>query len=71
MIRLRQHARQVVFALVLIALFLWAISRLFTWGTCAWYGSQTGREVRHAAFIGCMVKTGDTWVPRSELRVVQ
>jgi hypothetical protein len=46
-------------------------TRLFAWGVCEWYGSETGREVRYATFIGCMVKVNDTWVPRNELRIVQ
>lgn len=62
-----------------LALLIWAAfalvtfiaSRLFAWGVCEWYGSETGRDVRYSAFIGCMVKVNDTWVPRSELRIVQ
>lgn len=58
---------------VLIAtlLLVWFVGRLFAWGTCSWYGYQTGRDTRYAAFIGCMVKVESNWIPRSELRVVQ
>lgn len=50
---------------------LWLVSRAFAWGTCSWYGYQTDREVRYAAFVGCMVKVQGHWIPREELRVVQ
>ncbi|UFQ02988.1 hypothetical protein KJY40_21410 [Pseudomonas fitomaticsae] len=40
-------------------------------GICSYYGLQTDRQVRYAAFVGCMVQTPAGWVPRSELRVVQ
>lgn len=40
-------------------------------GLCSYYGLQTDRHVRYAAFVGCMVQTPAGWVPRSELRVVQ
>lgn len=49
----------------------WLILRVFAYGGCEWYGYQTGRDTRFAPFIGCMVKIGDNWVPRNELRVVQ
>lgn len=58
----------VIFTVVVI---FWLVSRALAWGTCSWYGYQTNREVRYAAFIGCMVKVQDTWIPRNELRVVQ
>lgn len=41
------------------------------WAGCRWYGHQTERETRYGAFIGCMVKIQDRWIPRDELRVVQ
>ena len=41
---------------------------LLLWGDCAWYGYQTNRDTRYAAFVGCMVKKNEHWVPRSELR---
>ena len=40
-------------------------------GLCSYYGFQTDRHVRYAAFVGCMVQTPAGWVPRSELRIVQ
>lgn len=39
--------------------------------SCAYYGYQTDREVRYAAFVGCMVSRPSGWVLRSELRAVQ
>lgn len=54
-----------------VLLTLWLISRLLAWGTCSWYGYQTDRDTRYAAFVGCMVKVNNAWVPRNELRVVQ
>lgn len=47
------------------------LSSLASRATCSYYGFQTGREVRYAAFVGCMVKVNDAWIPRSELRVMQ
>lgn len=65
------NLRKVAVALVALLLLAWIIGRLFAWGTCSWYGYQTGRDVRYAAFIGCMVRVNDAWIPRNELRVVQ
>ena len=39
--------------------------------TCSYYGYQTDRETRYAAFVGCMVKTPNGWALRSELRTTQ
>lgn len=57
--------------LLVAMLVVWLGGRLVAWGSCSWYGYQTDRETRYAAFIGCMVKIGEQWVPREELRVVQ
>lgn len=40
-------------------------------GACSYYGYQTDRETKYAAFVGCMVKASGSWVLRSELRAVQ
>jgi hypothetical protein len=40
-------------------------------GTCKIYGAQTDRETKYGAFVGCMVKVNNQWVPRNELRVTQ
>lgn len=50
---------------------IWLVFRLIAWGHCSWYGYQTSRDVRYAAFVGCMVQVGDHWVPRTELRTEQ
>ncbi|MBA1200493.1 hypothetical protein G7009_01575 [Pseudomonas capeferrum] len=60
-----------MFAIALVAALLWLILRAVDWGLCSWYGTQTERETRFAAFVGCMVKTSSGWVPRSELRTQQ
>ena len=40
-------------------------------GACAYYGYQTDRDTRYAAFVGCMVSVNGSWVPREELRMTQ
>ncbi len=45
--------------------------RAIAWGSCSWYGYQTNRDTRYAAFIGCMVRVDQQWIPRNELRVLQ
>jgi hypothetical protein len=57
--------------LALVILVVWGVLRLLAWGQCSWYGYQTSRDVRYAAFVGCMVQVGDHWVPRTELRTEQ
>lgn len=54
-----------------IALSVMILSRLVSWGQCSWYGYQTERETRYAAFVGCMVQIDNKWYPRNELRVAQ
>jgi len=58
-------------AVVVITAVVILVSRAIAWGSCSWYGYQTDREVRYAAFVGCMVKVQEHWIPRVELRVVQ
>lgn len=58
----------VVVALVVA---VWIVKCLASWGACSWYGYQTDRPTRYAAFIGCMVQIDGKWFPRNELRVVQ
>lgn len=55
----------VIFALGLL------INSLINRGSCSYYGYQTDRETKYAAFVGCMVKVSGNWVLRSELRAVQ
>ncbi len=68
---MNRTVRVIIVSLVVAMIGLWLVSKAIAWGTCSWYGYQTNREVRYAAFIGCMVKVQDTWIPRNELRVVQ
>ena len=56
---------------ILGVLGIWLFFRLIAWGQCSYYGWQTGRDVRYAAFIGCMVKVPTGWIPRNEIRVIQ
>ena len=58
-------------ALCAALLLAWLVGRLLDYSVCSWYGFQTNRDTRYAAFVGCMVKVGDAWIPRNELRVVQ
>lgn len=55
----------VIFAIGLL------INSLINRGGCSYYGYQTDRETKYAAFVGCMVKVSGNWVLRSELRAVQ
>ena len=58
-------------ALGAVLLVVWLLGRLIAWGACSWYGYQTERNTRYAAFVGCMVEIDGNWYPRNELRVVQ
>lgn len=65
--------RKLVTAVFFGALFL-AVGVIYftlTRGACAWYGYQTERTTRYAAFVGCMVQTDRGWTPRAELRTAQ
>lgn len=68
---LRRYKRKaVLMGLATVASVLLAYSATH-WADCSYYGYQTNRDTRYAAFVGCMVKIGEQWVPREELRVVQ
>lgn len=68
---LRRYKRKaVLMVLATVASVLLAYSATH-WADCSYYGYQTNRDTRYAAFVGCMVKIGEQWVPREELRVVQ
>lgn len=54
-----------------VVLLVWLVLRAIAWGSCSWYGYQTNRDTRYAAFIGCMVRVDQQWIPRNELRVLQ
>ncbi|PVZ52550.1 hypothetical protein C9422_30540 [Pseudomonas sp. B1(2018)] len=59
--------------LILLALIVGCmlLRSLASRATCSYYGFQTDRETRYAAFVGCMVKLDGTWFPRNEIRVMQ
>lgn len=58
-------------ATVLILLVILAFRAGFNWSLRSWYGYETNRDTRYSAFLGCMVKIENRWIPRNELRVVQ
>jgi hypothetical protein len=64
----RATPKKVAVALVVLLLIIWGTGRLFAWSACSWYGYQTERTTRYAAFIGCMVEVEGKWIPRAELR---
>lgn len=56
---------------LLILAFIFAVTAIgwgMGWGKCQWYGYQTERDVKFSGTIGCMVKTGSGWAPRTEMR---
>lgn len=70
--KLLENKIALMWAICLIfALVVWLIERGLAWGQCAWYGYQTERETRYAAFVGCMVQIDNKWYPRNELRIAQ
>lgn len=58
-------------AVILLLIAVGTVRAVVSYGSCAWYGYQTDRETRYAAFVGCMVQVENRWVPRNELRLVQ
>ncbi|WP_282362139.1 hypothetical protein [Pseudomonas sp. PS01300] len=64
-------AASLILFLVAFTLLLIVVTSALSRANCAWYSYQTERETRYAAFVGCMVKTGGGWVPRTELRTAQ
>jgi len=56
---------------VLLVLFGLLVNAAINRASCAWYGYQTERDTRYAAFVGCMVHTPSGWVPRTEIRTAQ
>lgn len=57
--------------MIVFLLGLLILSSILNRASCAWYGYQTERDTRYAAFVGCMVQMHDAWVPRSEIRTQQ
>jgi hypothetical protein len=59
--------------LILLALIVGCmlLSNVASRAICSYYGFQTDRETRYAAFVGCMVLVDGAWFPRNEIRAVQ
>lgn len=68
---MRRRALAAALVLAGVVVVLWLITRAIAWGGCSWYGYQTDRPTRYAAFVGCMVEVNGRWIPRNELRVMQ
>ena len=68
---MRQRSRQALIISVAVIALAFIVSSLINRGICSYYGYQTDRETKYAAFVGCMVKVSGNWVLRSELRAVQ
>jgi hypothetical protein len=49
----------------------WCVGSAAHIASCHWYGYQTDRTVRYAAFTGCLVQMPTGWTPRMELRTEQ
>lgn len=70
--RLKREKLLVVgWCLLTAALLCWILVRLADWGMCSYYGYQTERDTRYAAFMGCLVNVNGRWYPRDEIRVLQ
>lgn len=69
--RNRTASRLAIALLAVVVVVVVAVRVATYYGSCAWYGYQTDRETRYAAFVGCMVQVENRWVPRNELRLVQ
>lgn len=67
----RNPGISVLLIMIVFILGLLILSSILNRTSCAWYGYQTERDTRYAAFVGCMVQMHDAWVPRSEIRTQQ
>lgn len=68
---MNKRLRKVVIAAVAVIAVGLSINSVASRGMCSYYGYQTDRDTKYAAFVGCMVKVSGSWVLRSELRAVQ
>lgn len=66
-----KYATKVLLILLVLIVGCMLLSSLASRATCSYYGFQTDRETRYAAFVGCMVKIDDAWLPRNEIRSMQ
>ncbi|MNC73019.1 hypothetical protein D3C75_1241520 [compost metagenome] len=66
-----KYATKVLMVLLFTVGIFMLLSSLASRANCSYYGFQTDREIRYAAFVGCMVKIDGNWSPRNEIRVMQ
>lgn len=67
----RNVAASVILIMLAFLTVLIGVSAVINRTSCSWYGYQTERDTRYAAFVGCMVKMPQGWVPRAEIRTAQ
>ena len=68
---MNRHLRRVLLLSAVMFAAGLLINSLANRAICSYYGYQTDRETKYAAFVGCMAKVSGIWVLRSELRAVQ
>lgn len=68
---MRRRLKPALIVLMLLIVATAILSAAIHRAACAYYGYQTDRDTRYAAFVGCMVAVNGRWVPREELRVTQ
>lgn len=61
----------VILIVLALLVMLIGITAFANRASCAWYGYQTERDTRYAAFVGCMVNMPSGWTPRTEIRTAQ
>jgi hypothetical protein len=66
-----KYAAKVLLILVALIVGCMLLRSMASRATCSYYGLQTDRETRYAAFVGCMVLVDGAWFPRNEIRVMQ
>ena len=66
-----KYAAKVLLILLALIVGCMLLSNVASRATCSYYGFQTDRETRYAAFVGCMVRFDGAWFPRNEIRVMQ
>ena len=66
-----KYAAKVLLILLVLIVGGMLLSSLASRATCSYYGFQTDRETRYAAFVGCMVQVNGAWFPRNEIRVMR
>lgn len=67
----RNMAASVIIIMLAFLATMMLMTAVINRASCEWYGYQTERETRYAAFVGCMVKSHNGWVPRAEIRSQQ